>query len=169
MYKAYAFSFWTILLVAFLYTPSLTIASALEEIGGDSRNIATSSLISLTNKERTKLSLPELKNNTRLEHAAQMKAEDMASKQYFSHDTPNKKKPWYWFNKAGYNFVYAGENLAMQFTEANEVEEAWMASPLHRANIVNKKYTDIGIGIATGLYNGSSTIYVVQLFGKEVR
>lgn len=65
--------------------------------------------------------------------------------------------------------MYAGENLAMQFTEANEVEEAWMVSPLHRANIVNKKYTDIGIGISTGLYNGSSTIYVVQLFGMEVR
>jgi hypothetical protein len=62
-------------------------------------------------------------------------------------------------------YAHAGENLAIHFTDSTEVVEAWMKSPTHRENIVNGKYTEIGVGTAKGTYEGYDTVYVVQLFG----
>jgi hypothetical protein len=61
----------------------------------------------------------------------------------------------------------AGENLAVDFEEAENVEDAWMNSPGHRANILNKEYEDIGIGIAQGTFQGHNSIFVVQMFGTK--
>ncbi|HYD91953.1 MAG TPA: CAP domain-containing protein, partial [Flavobacterium sp.] len=68
---------------------------------------------------------------------------------------------------------YAGENLALQYTSSEEVQKAWMASPKHRANILNPNYEDVGYAIASGDFReaGSSQLYrgiiIVQLFGKR--
>jgi len=130
--------------------------------------IATSTIISLTNKDRETLGLKTLINNPTLEKAAQLKAEDMAKNGYFAHTSPEGKNPWYWFKKVGYLFSYAGENLAVKFSTAEDVERGWMNSPTHKANIVNKNYSEVGIGIAYGTYKGEQTIFVVQLFGTSV-
>lgn len=122
-------------------------------------------LIDLTNENRLADNQPALVRNDRLDRAASLKANDMIAKQYFSHDSPDGVTPWYWFRKVGYKFLYAGENLAINFTEAGDVEEAWMKSPLHRANIMNVQFREIGLAVEEGQYEGHPTLYVVQLFG----
>ena len=130
--------------------------------------ILPSVLIDLTNENRTDESLGSLKHNPLLDEAAQLKAADMAQHEYFAHDSPAGITPWYWFGRVGYEYTYAGENLAVHFTDSDEVVKAWMKSPGHRANIMSGNYTEIGIGTAKGEYKGAPTIFVVQLFGRPM-
>lgn len=125
-------------------------------------------LTSMANDERADLDLPPLRENSLLAQAAQLKAEDMASKSYFAHTSPEGLTPWHWFREVGYDYIYAGENLAVNFFESADVAEAWMNSPTHRANIVKENYTEIGIGVASGIYEGRHTIFVAQLFGTPL-
>jgi len=122
-------------------------------------------IVELTNEEREEESLRTLTRNPLLDEAAQLKAEDMAAKEYFAHTSPDGVTPWYWFDEAGYNFIRAGENLAVHFTESDDVVAAWMDSPGHRDNILGDGYTEIGVGTAKGEYKGFPTVFVVQLFG----
>ena len=151
--------------VLVLFTFSLPqISSAQAQQNSDS--IATSTIISLTNADRISSGLPSLHSNVTLEAAAQMKAEDMAAKGYFAHTAPDGKTPWYWVARAGYSFSYAGENLAVYFSKSEQIEKAWMNSPSHKKNIVSNNYSDIGVGIAYGTYNGIATAFVVEFFGS---
>lgn len=122
-------------------------------------------VVELTNEERSTAAAPPLQRNQTLDAAARLKAEHMAKEEYFSHFSPNGVSPWHWFDEAGYTYAHAGENLAIHFTDSAEIVEAWMHSPLHRKNIVNNQYTEIGVGTAQGEYEGYKTVYVVQLFG----
>ncbi len=122
-------------------------------------------IVELTNDERYTEDLSLLRRNATLDEAAKLKAEDMAKNEYFAHYSPAGVSPWYWFDQAGYDYLQAGENLAVHFTESSEVIEAWMESPTHKANIMNGQYVEIGVGTAKGEYKGSPTIFVVQLFG----
>ncbi len=125
-------------------------------------------LATLTNTEREKQNLPDLVENPTLNQIAQMKANDMAAKGYFAHTSPEGKTPWYWFQQAGYKYAFAGENLAVNFTDSEEVTKAWMNSPTHRANIVAGTYREVGTGIATGVYEGKQTVFVAQVYGTPV-
>lgn len=122
-------------------------------------------LVSLTNKERAHDELSVLTTNSLLEQAAKLKAEDMATRGYFAHNTPEGYLPWYWLQKVGYNYVHAGENLAVNFTDSEDVIRAWMNSPAHRDNILKQNYTEIGIGMSKGVHKGKSAIFIVQFFG----
>lgn len=130
-------------------------------------DITKTSLVELTNQERLKNNLPPLTQNPLLDSAAYMKAMDMVKNGYFNHDSPSGTKPWYWFDRSGYNYKYAGENLAIGFVESNEVSDAWMASPTHKANIVNAKYRDIGIAVLKANFQGNPVTLVVQMFGSK--
>lgn len=125
-------------------------------------------LTNLTNEARNENGLPVLLENSFLVKSAQAKAEDMAKKGYFAHTSPEGITPWYWLNKNGYKYSYAGENLAVNFFESADVAKAWMASPTHRANIVRKEFTEIGIATASGIYQGREAVFVVQFFGKPL-
>ncbi len=128
-------------------------------------SVLPSVLTEETNQKRLENALPQLTTNPLLVKAAELKAQDMASRGYFSHDTPDGKTPWYWLDQVGYTYKYAGENLAVNFSESTDVTLAWMNSPSHRANIVKGDYTEIGIATAKGVYKGKETIFVVQFFG----
>lgn len=130
--------------------------------------IFPSALISFANEARFSNGARELKVNSALEEAAKLKAEDMAKKNYFAHVSPEGVKPWYWLGKAGYNFSAAGENLAIDFSDSKDVADAWLNSPGHRANILNKKFTEIGVATAKGIFNGRETVFVVQFFGRPL-
>ena len=121
----------------------------------------------LTNNARAKVNAPVLITDPLLTKAAQAKADDMAAKGYFAHVSPDGKLPWYWFDKAGYKYEYAGENLAVDFGESEKLVDAWMNSPTHKENILNPHYTQIGIGIAEGLYKGHQATFVVQFFASK--
>jgi hypothetical protein len=125
-------------------------------------------LTALTNEDRTNNNLLPLKENELLKKAAEAKAQDMATKGYFAHTSPEGITPWYWLTQAGYRYVYAGENLAVNFFESKDVERAWMNSPTHKANIVRSDFTEIGIGVANGKYQGRDTVFVAQFFGKPL-
>jgi len=126
-------------------------------------------VVDLTNETRNDVSLGSLTRSATLDKAAQLKAENMAKNGYFAHYAPDGTSPWYWFDQAGYNYIHAGENLAVHFTDSDEVVEAWMNSPSHRENILNGNYTEIGVGTAKGEYQGYETVFVVQLFGTPVK
>lgn len=128
--------------------------------------IVSNTIFDETNINRVEENLTPLTTSQILNEAAQLKADDMASKEYFAHTSPEGLTPWHWFEKAGYSFYYAGENLAVNFIDSKDVVDAWMNSPGHRANIVNYNFTEIGIGISKGQYKGSEAIFVVQMFGR---
>jgi hypothetical protein len=122
-------------------------------------------VVDKTNDARAMLDEEPLRRSEILDEAAKLKAEDMAKNSYFAHYSPSGVSPWHWFDEVGYVYAYAGENLAVHFTDSKAVVEAWLKSPTHRANIVNSQYQEIGVGTALGEYDGFETVFVVQLFG----
>jgi len=147
---------------------SLSVLSLGPVLPAYSSAITVENIISLTNQSRQEYSLSTLSENSVLNLAAQAKADDMLKNGYFSHNSPDGKTPWDFIVNSGYSYLMAGENLAVNFTEAENVETAWMNSPGHKANIVNKNFEEIGIGVAQGEYQGHSAIFVVQMFGTPV-
>lgn len=119
----------------------------------------------LTNAERLSRDLPAVVQNDKLTKAAELKARDMFTQGYFSHTSPEGLAPWHWIEEAKYQYVYAGENLAIDYAEPAAVMNAWMQSPTHAENILTQQYAEIGIAVATGIMKGQETTIVVQLFG----
>ena len=128
--------------------------------------VLVGALTSGTNAERAENNLSVLNENELLDKSAQLKAEDIVKNNYFAHNSPDGKAPWYWLDKVGYKYEYAGENLAINFNESEDVITAWMNSPTHKANIVKNKYTEVGSGIATGTYKGKEAVFVVQHYAN---
>jgi hypothetical protein len=131
--------------------------------------IASSVLVDLTNESRLANNEQPLVRSEVLDRAAQLKGEDMSRYGYFAHNSPTGVTPWHWFKVAGYPFIYAGENLAIDFTDSTELEKAWLESPSHRANLLNVKFREIGIATIEGIYEGNPTIFVVQMFGTPAK
>jgi uncharacterized protein YkwD len=152
----------TLVCASFLFTAFLTSPGLLSN---QLAAVVTGRLVSLTNEDRSDTGLGTLTVNPVLVAAAQAKANDMASKGYFAHVSPDGRTSWSWFKDAGYAFSYAGENLAVDFTDSGDVNTAWLNSPTHRANIMNGHFTEIGIATAEGEYQGHKTTFVVQMFG----
>ena len=124
------------------------------------------SVIALTNVERAHEGIPALIRNPKLDYAAQLKAEDMAKKGYYAHVSPEGLTPMHFVDEAGYAYSIVGENLVVQRTSAQEVIDAFMGSPGHRANILRPDFTEIGVGAAQGTYKGQKTTFTVQIFAK---
>ncbi len=158
------FSIASIILILLFLSTLLRIDSENKQsLLGDIRSGA---IISFTNKERKENNVPTLEENEKLNEAARLKAQDMASKGYFAHYSPEGTSPWFWFTKVGYDYQKAGENLAVNFDDSKEIVDAWMNSPTHKENIIKEGYTQIGIGTATGIHKGKEATYVVQLFAS---
>jgi len=130
-------------------------------------DIIKTELIKELNEERERLGINPLRDNMTLDKAAFLKAEDMIKKGYFDHESPDGISPWHWLKEAGYNYKLAGENLAIGFLDSDEVNKAWLASPSHRANLLNPRYRDVGISILKGDFKGNETTIVVQFFGQR--
>lgn len=128
--------------------------------------ISANALLQSTNAARAEAGLPALEDHPLLRRSAQLKAQDMITHDYFEHTSPAGITPWKWFDDAGYTYVYAGENLAIDFTASEPIHTAWIRSPGHRKNILSDKYRNIGIAIVTGEYEGRTTTVVVQHFGS---
>ena len=168
-YRPHLFHHKSILAIALfsvaIFVLSLGYSSILSRIDYLA-SVLPSVLIDLTNDNRQLYNLSPLARNPILEAAAQEKASDMARFSYFAHISPTGITPWYWFTKSGYRFIYAGENLAVNFSDSSVVSQAWMNSPGHRANILNQQFTEIGIATAEGIYQGRPTVFVAQFFGR---
>lgn len=129
-------------------------------------SISADRLIQLTNLDRRNAGLVELKHNSTLDQAAFAKAQNMFEQDYWDHYGPNGETPWDFIKDAGYNpYKQAGENLAKGFSTSEGVHQAWMASPTHKANIMESKYRDIGFAVVDGYLQGERVTLVVQMFG----
>ena len=146
-----------VLLAAMAMTLSFPASAARE-------TLTVEHIIEQANVDRTRLGLPALKLDHALNQAAFAKAEDMLARDYFAHVSPEGVKPWYWFKSLGYDYSYAGENLAIGYEDAADLEQSWMSSPKHRANILSPNYSDMGVAI---VYKNGQQV-VVQLFGSRL-
>lgn len=125
--------------------------------------------IQWTNTNRNDNGLTTLKENSKLDEAANQKAQDMFAKQYFEHISPDGKGPQDLADAVGYSYLSIGENLALgNFASDKDLLDAWMASPGHRANILNKGFTDIGVAVVPGRFEGKDTWIAVQEFGSPI-
>ncbi|HLC43901.1 MAG TPA: CAP domain-containing protein [Patescibacteria group bacterium] len=133
-------------------------------------DITPENVIYLINSKRTYYGLEPLKIDQSLDSAAQAKTTDMINRDYFEHYAFGLT-PWDFMKKANYNYLYAGENLAMNFQTSEGMVNAWMNSPLHRANILNPDYNEMGLGIVKGAYTENNktqeTIIVDNMFGRQ--
>ncbi len=147
----------------------LALRALIPGILGTTSNITKQQVIDLTNKERQGYGDAVVKENTLLDKAAEEKAQDMFAKNYWAHISPSGKTPWFWMQRTGYSYVYAGENLARGYSTSQDVMNAWMISKMgHKENILNNNYREIGVAVEDGVINGERTTLVVQMFGTPI-
>jgi uncharacterized protein YkwD len=115
-------------------------------------------VVDLVNAERAKAGLSALTMTSELNAAAQIRAQETT--QSFSHTRPNGSSFSSVLKESGISYRGAGENIAWGQATPEDVVTAWMNSEGHRANILNKNYTSIGVGY----YLNGSTPYWSQLF-----
>ena len=116
---------------------------------GKVREDLESKMLQLVNQERTKRGLKPLKADPQLTEVGRMHSQDMFSRGYFSHYTPEGKDPFDRMKASHVHFISAGENLALGQT-LMICHEGLMNSPGHRANILNPSFGRLGIGILDG-------------------
>jgi uncharacterized protein YkwD len=125
-------------------------------------------VIVLTNKYRKDNgNLKPLVENQKLDLSAEKKLQDMFANQYFEHQSPGGKGVGDLGDEVGYKYILIGENLAMgNFKDDASLMGAWEASEGHRANILNIHYTDIGVAVGKGKFEGKDIWMAVQHFGE---
>lgn len=131
-------------------------------------NVSISGLLSATNTQRSNNGAGSLTINSKLNSAAQAKAQDMVNRNYWSHQTPDGQQPWVFITGAGYQYLSAGENLAYGFMTSSATVTGWMNSPSHRSNLLSSSFTEVGFGIANSpnfVGNGEQTV-VVAMYAK---
>ncbi|HEX8762274.1 MAG TPA: CAP domain-containing protein [Candidatus Saccharimonadales bacterium] len=168
--KRYAQTYWPYLPMLLIVVFGFVLNSVWEmrsNVLGYATNVSTTSLLQETNIQRTNGGYAALSLNDRLNSAAQEKANDMATRDYWSHVTPEGRQPWQFISAAGYDFTYAGENLAYGFASSADAVTGWMNSASHKANILNANYADVGFGIANATnYQGvGEQTIIVAMYG----
>jgi uncharacterized protein YkwD len=130
-------------------------------------NLSIKGVIDATNAARASNGgLPPLKENSKLDFSAEKKLQDMFAKGYFEHVSPDGVGVGDLATSISYEYIIIGENLALgNFKNDQALVDAWMASPGHRANILNTRYIEIGVAVGKGLYKGENVWMAVQHFG----
>ncbi len=133
-------------------------------------SMSRSSLLQATNHDRSDYHVAALNLNAQLDQAAQTKANDMATRNYWSHNTPEGNPPWVFITNAGYQYKSAGENLAYGFITSEDTVAGWMNSPEHKANMLNKNFVDVGFGFAnsSNYQNSGPETIVVAMYAQPL-
>ncbi|PIQ26913.1 hypothetical protein COW36_16910 [bacterium (Candidatus Blackallbacteria) CG17_big_fil_post_rev_8_21_14_2_50_48_46] len=122
---------------------------------------AARKLVFLINQERLKHNLPELKENDLLDYVSWKHSEDMAKNRFFAHLNPKGEDPNERFHRAG-GTGQVGENIAFDLS-VEGAHHRLMNSPGHRANILDSRFTHLGVGV---YYNGTY-YFITQLFQRK--
>jgi uncharacterized protein YkwD len=139
------------------------------KIESDNAYLTNSGVFTLTNIERTKVGERKLAKNSTLDLIAKKRMNDMFAKGYFEHVSPAGQSASTVAEDVGFEYITIGENIAMgNFADDATLVKAWMDSPGHRANILNTKYTELGVAVGKGIYNGRQTWIGVQIFAKPL-
>ena len=129
--------------------------------------ISTEKIIDLSNKERVDNNLAPLTANQYLSQAAYNKALDIFQEQKFEHNFDDRRFSA-WVQDVNYKYRYVGENLAIDFVSDKGVINAWKLSPTHYENIINEKFTEIGVAVIEDIFNNKASVVVVQIFGTPL-
>ncbi|MDR3287865.1 MAG: CAP domain-containing protein [Peptococcaceae bacterium] len=116
-------------------------------------------MLNLVNKERAAAGVQPLQIDLRLVAAARAKAADMKTNNYFDHTSPTYGSPWALMQSFGLTVQWAGENIGGNQTVAAAMA-AWMQSSGHRENILDPRFTHLGVGVAYGSSYGN--LYVQE-------
>lgn len=143
--------------VTFIYAHSQGYKLAEKQLSPRYETLSTEDMIGAINIERSKEGLKPLKENKILDKTAELKACDMLSGNYFEHEDLKGQDSWHLFRENGYDYQYAGENLARNHG-VFESMRLFMQSPTHRENIMMPEYKEVGVGTCGG--------YTVQHFGS---
>ncbi len=130
--------------------------------------VASKELFELLLQERRKRGIEELRWNPRLEKAAILKAQDMLSKDYFAHTSPDGVPGWYFLKLVGYRYKIAGENLAIGFLDSYSLHLSWKNSPSHYKNMLEPRFKEVGIGVLSGDFKGSRATVVVEFLASPL-
>jgi uncharacterized protein YkwD len=170
--KHYSKAYWPYLpIIAVLLlgiTGNTLLSRAHHDVLGYATEMSAQNLLTGTNDQRIANGLGSLALNGQLNQAAQAKANDMAARNYWSHNTPDGQTPWTFVTAAGYNYQAIGENLAYGFATSSDTITGWMNSPGHRANILNSNYLDVGFGIVNipDYQSSGPQTLVVAFYGR---
>lgn len=151
-------------LVLFIYRaqyPSKPVTPPVQQEGPTAE---ARELLERVNAARAEAGLPALNYDKAVENVAMIKAKDMRDNNYFAHESPTYGEPHEMLTQFGIKWTYSGENIAAGQNTVSAVHAAWMNSPGHRSNILNKNYTHVGFGYVTG---GSYRSYWVQMFIRK--
>jgi uncharacterized protein YkwD len=151
----------------FLICALLCFGFSLRAAGTENSGLSPAEIIKATNQVRIEAGLLPLASNYRLTSAAAAKTLDMESLRYFGHVSPSGQTPWDWIKKNDYNYLYAGENLAINYSDPNKLLQAWLESPSHRKNLLDPNYRDIGVSVESRQINGHRYVFIVQMFGTQ--
>ncbi len=158
-----------LLFIAILFSGSFFLSflsTKYPQVLGVSSDVTIDQLLDLTNKDRQQNGAGPLSLNDKLDKAAADKANDMFLENYWAHNSPSGKTPWVFIKNEGYEYVFAGENLARGFADSKSVVDAWMASPEHRVNMLSKNYNEVGFAVKNGKLLGEDTVLVVEMLGN---
>ncbi len=138
-------------------------------LGNGGGTLDSAGVFADTNNARVAEGLSALSYNATLAGIAEEKLNDMFAKQYFEHTSPSGVGASDLAKKDGYGYIIIGENLAMgTFKDDQDLVDAWLASPGHRANILNTRYHELGVAVGQGIFEGKGVWIAVQEFGLSV-
>ncbi len=134
---------------------------------GHIKDLTIQGVLNWTNQaRRDNGASPLLRASSVLNEVAAKRLQDMFDKQYFAHVSPTGVNPSDLATKAGYTYIAFGENIAMGiYADDQDLVDAWMHSPHHRDNILNRHYHELGVAVGHGMYQGKDTWIAVQNFG----
>ena len=131
-------------------------------------DITRQSVVAEMNVRRATFGLPPLREDGRLDDAADDRVNDMEDQGYWAHISPDGREPFVWMRPHSYEYHDAGENLATGFDTTEVLVDAWMESKGHRLNILSPKYRDCGVSIIEGSTTGRAAgKSIVVMFGSS--
>lgn len=142
--------------------PSLLVA--LPTYGSVEQALSSENFLLTVNRNRMSQGLQPLRQSQKLQEAARAKAQNMLREGYFSHNSPAGITPWDFIKLTGFSYQFAGENLAMNYTDPQELLQDFLLSPTHRENILSPLFSETGIAVIAGQYQGTPAIITVQMF-----
>lgn len=147
----------------------LILAMLAAAVSAAAAEITIETVVAEMNIHRAAAGLPPLRHDDRLLRAADSRMRDMEELAYWGHIAPDGRSPFEVIRPNGYEFRYAGENLAAGFETAEVLVQSWMESKGHRANILSPLYQDCGVSIIDGATTGRSVgRSVVVLFARPI-
>ena len=160
--RFFVFGIASVIIWYFILTP-LIVNSADKNI-----LLEQDEILRLINEERAIIGFDSLQINTELTQIAQAKVEDMDRYNYFSHTNPKGFGFKHFLLESDYNYLIAGENLAINYNDNKKIVEAWMNSRTHRENMLNPIFEDIGLYYEIINIDGQNHLVVAIELGIEI-